>query len=121
MALEKIIDIQKVGCFEKFRVPGSLQFSKVTLVFGENGWGKSTIADILRSLTTDDARILVGRETLASAGEQKVLLLVDGNQAKFDGGVWQGVCPKVAVYDQIFINENILAGLFAFQDSITFL
>ena len=110
MSLDKIIDIQKVGCFEKLHVPGSLRFSKVTLVFGENGWGKSTIADILRSLTTDDPRILVGRETLASAGEQKVLLLVDGNQAKFEGGSWRGVCPKVAVYDQIFINENIFSG-----------
>ena len=110
MALEKIIDIQKVGCFERLHVPGSVRFSKVTLIFGENGWGKSTIADILRSLTTDNPRILSGRETLASAGEQKVILLVDGKQAKFESECWQGVCPKVAVYDQIFVNENVFSG-----------
>jgi wobble nucleotide-excising tRNase len=110
MPLEKIIDIQKVGCFERLRVPSGLRFSKVTLVFGENGWGKSTIADILRSLTTDDPRILCGRETLASAGNQKVVLLIDGRQAEFDGARWQGVCPKVAVYDQIFVNQNVFSG-----------
>ena len=110
MLLDKIIDIHKVGCFERLEVPSSLRFSKVTLIFGENGWGKSTIADILRSLTTDDPRILCGRETLAAAGNQKVLLLVNGGQAKFDGARWEGVCPKVAVYDQIFVSENVFSG-----------
>lgn len=110
MPLEKIIDIQKAGCFEKLHVPSALRFSKVTLMFGENGWGKSTIADILRSLTTDDPRIICGREMLATAGNQKALLLVDGQQAEFDGEQWKGVCPKIAVYDQIFVNENIFSG-----------
>jgi hypothetical protein len=41
--LQKIIDIQKVGRFEKLTVPGSLRFSPGTLVFGENGWGKPTL------------------------------------------------------------------------------
>ncbi|XOV82902.1 MAG: AAA family ATPase [bacterium] len=110
MPLDKIIDIQKIGRFEKLGVASGLRLSKVTLIFGENGWGKSTIADILRSLTTKDARILAGRETLAAAGDQKALLLVDGNQASFDGTQWLGPCPKVAVYDQAFINQNVFSG-----------
>lgn len=54
MAIQKIIDIQKVGRFEKLdtRAVGA-PFSKVVLIYGENGWGKSTIADILRSLTVN--------------------------------------------------------------------
>lgn len=110
MPLDKIIDIQKVGRFEKLHVPPGIRFSKLTLVFGENGWGKSTIADILRSVSTREPKILTGRETLASAGAQKVLLLVDGGQAEFNGETWQGPCPKVAVYDQIFVNQNIFSG-----------
>jgi|GEM_PF-1013108 wobble nucleotide-excising tRNase len=110
MPLDKIIDVQKVGRFEKLHVPTGIRFSKLTLVFGENGWGKSTIADILRSVSTREPKILTGRETLASAGTQKVLLLVDGNQAEFNGEAWQGPCPKVAVYDQIFVNQNIFSG-----------
>jgi len=110
MPLDKIIDVQKVGRFQKLHVPTGIRFSKLTLIFGENGWGKSTIADILRSVSTGEPKILTGRETLASAGNQKVILLVDGNQVEFNGQAWQGSCPKVAVYDQIFVNQNIFSG-----------
>lgn len=109
-ALQKIIDIQKVGRFEKLTAPGSLRFSQVVLVFGENGWGKSTLADILRSLTRNHPDIIKGRETLASGGRQKVLLLVDGQQCAFDGLAWTGTRPRIAVFDQAFINENVFSG-----------
>ncbi|MDW9502241.1 ATP-binding cassette domain-containing protein [Sinorhizobium meliloti] len=109
-ALQKIIDIQKVGRFEKLNVPGSLRFSQVTLFFGENGWGKSTLADILRSLTRNQPGIIRGRETLATGGRQKVILLVDGQQSAFDGSAWTGPRPRVAVFDQVFINENVYSG-----------
>ncbi|MBU1213201.1 MAG: AAA family ATPase [Alphaproteobacteria bacterium] len=108
--LQKIIDIQKVGRFERLSAPGSLRFSQVTLIFGENGWGKSTLADILRSLTRNHPDIIRGRETLATGGRQKVLLLVDGQQCGFDGAAWTGTRPSIAVFDQAFINENVFSG-----------
>lgn len=89
-ALQKIIDIQNVGRFEKLTVPGGLCFSRVTTMFGENGWGKSTLADILRSLALNQPAIIKGRETLATGGQQKVLLLIDGQQSTFDGAAWTG-------------------------------
>lgn len=116
--LQKIIDIQKVGRFEKLTAPGSLRFSKVTLVFGENGWGKSTLADILRSLTRNHGDIIVGRETLASGGQQKIILLVDGQQCAFDGSAWTGSRPRIAVFDQGFINENVFSGDFVSHDHL---
>ncbi|WP_165826165.1 AAA family ATPase [Rhizobium wuzhouense] len=108
--LQKIIDIQKIGRFEKLTAPGALRFSKVTLIFGENGWGKSTLADILRSLTRNHPDIIKGRKTLATGGSQKVLLLVDGQQCAFDGAVWTGTRPRIAIFDQAFINENVFSG-----------
>lgn len=94
------------------------RFPRLNLVFGENGWGKSTIADILRSLAIGEPKIINGRETLACAGDQRVVLLVDNNQATFDGAHWQGPCPKVAVYDQVFINQNIFSGDFVSHDHL---
>ncbi|TIW10868.1 MAG: hypothetical protein E5V66_16315 [Mesorhizobium sp.] len=117
-ALQKIIDIQKVGRFEKLTAPGSLRFSQVTLFFGENGWGKSTLADILRSLTRNQADIIRGRETLATGGQQKVLLLIDGQQSVFDGSTWTGPRPRIAVFDQMFINENVYSGDFVSHDHL---
>jgi len=116
--LQKIIDIQKVGRFEKLNVPGSLRFTPVTLVFGENGWGKSTLADILRSLTHNQPDIIRGRETLATGGRQKIILLVDGQQAAFDGSNWTGPRPRIAVFDQVFINENVYSGDFVSHDHL---
>ena len=63
--LTEIRYIQNIGRFEKAIPTANAGFGHCTLVFGENGWGKSTLADILRSLATDNPAIVVGRKTLA--------------------------------------------------------
>lgn len=117
-ALQKILDIQNVGRFEKLSAPSSLRFSQVTLIFGENGWGKSTLADVLRSLTRGQPAIIRGRKTLAAGGQQKALLLIDGQQCVFDGSTWAGSRPRIAVFDQAFINENVYSGDFVSHDHL---
>ena len=121
--LKKIIDVQKVGRFEKLEVPSSLCFSKTTLIFGENGWGKSTIADILRSFGSGRPEIIRGRKTLATDGVQKIILLFAGSssrQAIFENAAWKGTPPPpIAVFDQIFINENVFSGEIISHDHLT--
>ena len=107
--LTKILEIQKVGRFERLDA-SRVSFTRAMLVFGENGWGKSTLADLLRSVATRSAAIVGGRETLASAGAQKVRLLFERAPAMFSAGAWAGHQPAVAVYDQCFINDNIYSG-----------
>jgi len=111
MALQKIIDIQKVGRFERLDTKAlKINFSKMLLVFGENGWGKSTLADIFRSLSTNKPEIIKGRETLSAFGQQKIILLFDGQQSLFNGDEWSGACPEIMIFDQCFINENVFSG-----------
>ncbi len=107
--LTKILEVQKVGRFERLEA-SRVTLSQVTLVFGENGWGKSTLADLLRSVTTGTAAIVGGRETLAATGVQKVRFLFEKTPAEYIGGVWSGHRPTIAVYDQCFINENVYSG-----------
>lgn len=116
--LEKIIDIQNVGCFEKLEVCSSLRFSKVTLVFGENGWGKSTLADILRSFGKDNPKIVLGRKTLGTSGDQKIILLINRHQAVFAGASWTGNPPPLTVFDQTFVNENLFSGVIVSHDHL---
>ena len=117
--LLKIIDVQKVGRFEKLKSPSSLQFSNTTLIFGENGWGKSTIADILRSFNLGQPEIIRGRETLATGGTQKVTLLFEGSRkASFEDGAWTGTPPPIAVFDQTFVNENVYSGEIVSHDHL---
>ena len=62
--LRKVKYVQNIGRFEKGQSVADATFGPCTLVFGENGWGKSTLADLLRSLTTNNPDIVIGRRTL---------------------------------------------------------
>ncbi|WP_417257119.1 AAA family ATPase, partial [Celeribacter halophilus] len=108
--LQEISIIKNVGRFEKALPTKGVRFERCTLFFGENGWGKSTIADVLRSLTLGDPEIVVGRKTLAGGPDQRISLQFDSGRANFEGGSWNGTQPRVAVFDSLFVNDNVYSG-----------
>ena len=108
--LHKIHIIENVGRFKKALPTQDVRFSKCTLLFGENGWGKSTIADILRSLSHGDPEIILGRKTLAGNADQKISLQFDTGRANFERGSWNGTQPRVAVFDSLFVSDNVYSG-----------
>lgn len=108
--LQEIRFIQSIGRFEEAKPLQNTRFGRCTLIFGENGWGKSTVADILRSLSTNNPSILAGRATLDVTGPQKAVLHVAGQNAVFQDNAWSGPRPHVAVYDSSFINDNVYSG-----------
>ena len=108
--LREVKYLQNVGRFEKGLSVAGATFGPCTLVFGENGWGKSTLADLLRSLTMHNPDIVIGRKTLAGGAEQKAVVHFGGQRAVFEDGAWTGVRPRIAVYDSVFVNENVFSG-----------
>jgi wobble nucleotide-excising tRNase len=108
--LREIKFIQNIGRFETAKPTHDATFGQCTLVFGENGWGKSTFADILRSLTTNNSAILEGRKTLASDAPPKAVLRFSNCPAVFESGTWTGCHPRISVYDSAFINDNVFSG-----------
>jgi wobble nucleotide-excising tRNase len=108
--LKEVKFIQSIGRFETAKPTHDATFGHCTLIFGENGWGKSTLADILRSLTTNNPAILAGRKTLASDAPAKAVLRFSTQNAVFENGAWTGVRPRIAVYDSAFINDNVFSG-----------
>ena len=107
--LDEIRFIQNLGRFETAR-NNHATLGSCTLIFGENGWGKSTLADILRSLTTNNPAILIGRKTLTAAAESKAVLRFGTGLAQFANGAWTGHRPRIAIYDSAFINDNVCSG-----------
>ena len=108
--LREVKYVQNIGRFEKGQSVAGAAFGPCTLVFGENGWGKSTLADLLRSLTMHNPDIVIGRKTLAGGPEQKAVVHFEGQQAVFEDGAWSGIRPRIAVYDSVFVNENMFSG-----------
>ena len=108
--LREVKYIQNIGRFEKGQSVADAKFGPCTLVFGENGWGKSTLADLLRSLTMNNPSIVIGRKTLAGGPEQKAIVRFGDQKAVFEDGAWSGIRPRIAVYDSVFVNENVFSG-----------
>lgn len=111
MTLNKIISIKSVGRFLNSAASGDVAFRRHTLIFAENGRGKTTLCAILRSLQTGDPAYVMGRRTLGNPDQPEVRLLLDGNRAAtFVNGAWNETLPLVAIFDGIFITENVHAG-----------
>lgn len=108
--INKLVSITDVGKFANYKSQGNLEFCKVTLIYGGNGHGKTTLCDIFRSLQSNDPGYITGRETLGGAGLPAVVLKLDGKLISFKNGAWDGNCKDILIYDTTFINENVFSG-----------
>lgn len=103
--------IQNVGRFAQVQGQPDLTLNKLTLVYSENGRGKTTLCAILRSLSSGDSAPILERHRLSAKSDAKVVLDVDGTEAVFDGSAWNTGGPHVLVFDEHFVDANVHSGL----------
>ena len=108
--LRKIISIRNVGRFRNSAAPGNPELSPYTLIVGANGFGKTTLCAVLRSLNTGDPAHIAGRRTLGVEEQPTVELLLPGGQTRFDGVAWSATHPPLAILDDVFVAENVHSG-----------
>lgn len=108
--LKKLISIRRVGRFLNFSAKDDIQFRKVTLLYGENGKGKTTLGAIFRSLQLNDPGPVLGRKTVGESAKPEVTVLTDTAKVTFTGTSWTKAIPELAVFDQFYISENVYAG-----------
>jgi wobble nucleotide-excising tRNase len=107
--LKKIISVKNVGRFRNSAMSGNPQLAKHTYVVGANGFGKTTLCSILRSLKNDDASHVMGRKSLGATEDPKIELLFDTGAIRFDGA-WSASRPGIAIFDGVFVSENVHSG-----------
>ncbi|MFV8868972.1 AAA family ATPase [Serratia fonticola] len=116
--LKRIKLIQGVGNYTQTRASG-IELAAVTVVYGENRYGKSTLCDIMHSLAEDVPDFILNRKTIPNdaAKPPKVELqfsTATGNiVSKFEGDQWQikiPECSKLYVFDHSFIHRNVITG-----------
>ena len=82
--------IRNVGRFDSVNAAANIALGRLTLIYAENGRGKTTLAAILRSLATGDAIPIVERRRLAAQHPPHVIIGCAGGppEAMFQNGAW---------------------------------
>ena len=111
--LRKITKLQNVGLFHS-GAPKPVDFDQVTLVYAENGRGKSTIATLLRSCSLNDPNKLLAKKTIDSIGNVDVSLLFESSGKKilanFVKNAWNNGFSDIVVFDSEFVEQNVYSG-----------
>ena len=108
--LERISQVQGIGLLHDANGK-SHPLRKATLIYGDNGRGKSTLATILRSLSIGDASLIAASKTLDGKLAPKVMLQFgSGHPVNFDLGAWSEQRSEVLVFDANFIERNVHSG-----------
>lgn len=108
--LKKFISIRNIGSFSACAASGDVELRKFTLVLAENGRGKTTLCDILRSLKTGIPDVILGRRRLGVGEAPKVSILVDDRRIDFDEGAWTEPLPEIELFDSTFVSSNVFSG-----------
>lgn len=112
--LLKFNHVEEVGRFASLKHKAE-QFSRLTLVFARNGYGKSTLCAILRSASEEAPNYILARRRLDAKKETRIQSSwASGATVSFGAGKWNSCPGKVYVFDQEFVFQNLHVG-----DSVT--
>jgi wobble nucleotide-excising tRNase len=119
--ITKILALKNIGPFKDWEWPHESDpgapppFGPVTLIAGDNGKGKTTVAAVLRSLEDNDPNAVLERRRGTAKDRYHDFLA----KVEHDGGKvclsnesgWNGQRPSLFVFDDTFVSRNIYEGL----------
>jgi wobble nucleotide-excising tRNase len=110
--LDRINLIRNIGQFDSVSDGTTLPLSKLTLIYAENGRGKTTLSAILRSLGNVDPVPITERKRLSADQPPHVVVQpVTGAAMNFQDGAWSRTFSNLAVFDDVFVDQNVYSGL----------
>ena len=110
--------LRNIGLFDSVNGGANIPLARLTLVYAENGRGKTTLAAIMRSLATGDPLPIAERWRLASQHPPHVVVDCSGGppSAMFQNGAWNRTLPNMIIFDDQFVDQNIYSGLTVASD-----
>ncbi|MBI3097978.1 MAG: AAA family ATPase [Planctomycetes bacterium] len=108
--LDKIVHIRSIGRFRNYAACGDVSLRKLTLIYAENGRGKTTLCGILRSLQTGQTEFIAERKTLNDTAPSEVHLRLGGADFRFTNDAWTAVHADILIFDPVFVSENVYSG-----------
>jgi len=111
MPIEKLVRVRNVGRFTDLAPSGDVAFRRLTLIYGDNGTGKTTVAGILRSMQSGDPAHIIERQTLGSADPIEIdIKVANSGLIQFRNGAWASTKDEIEIFDSVFVSENVYAG-----------
>lgn len=109
--IERFSLLRNTGQFDSVTPPVGIAFTPFSLIYAENGRGKTTLASIFRSLATGDTSLVMDRKRLGAQHDPHIVVDQGGVQSVFHNGAWSRTVPDIAIYDDSFVAENICSGI----------
>jgi len=107
--IEAIQLIRNIGTFDNVS-SAQQKFEKATVIYAENGRGKTTISNILRSLGNNEPDYIEERKRLGATSTPHVVIQA-GQSYLYQNGSWSTHNPNIVVFDDNFVAENICSGI----------
>jgi wobble nucleotide-excising tRNase len=108
--IKKIV-VRNVGVLKAFDAGTAPQLSKLTMFYGRNGRGKSTLTAIMRAARDGCSKTVIARRSLGNnAADPMIMLATDNGNRLFQRGSWQHKRAPIEVFDSAFIADNLFAG-----------
>ena len=110
--------IRNIGRFDSITNGSNHPFAQLTLIYAENGRGKTTLSAILRSLATGDPIPINERRRLGAQNLPHVIVSCSGGppNAMFQSNAWNRTLPDVLIFDDVFVDQNVYSGLVVGSD-----
>lgn len=119
--INKVESLVSIGKFRNYQAAGQVNFQKLTLIYGDNGGGKTTLTSVFRSLTTNNPSIIRSRISTTQGttqAPQSAQITQTGTPNifhSFGTNGWSIHFPDIEIFDIHFVNDNIYSG-FDFND-----
>jgi wobble nucleotide-excising tRNase len=116
--IKRINTLKRVGRFIELRSSHGAEhdFADLNVIFASNASGKSTLCDVLRSMTSGEPAYVVGRKRLDAGNDPEIVVTLEGANppqvVRFQNGAWtsSAATPTIHIYDDRFVAENVLVG-----------
>lgn len=107
--LERFGSVNKIGLFENYSHSPDCDLGEVTLIYGENSVGKSTLAAILDSLRERNADEIIRRRSLPGDVAPTAIVWLNGKDYTFSGRNWDEQLPHntIDVFYPGFVTRNV--------------
>ena len=116
--INKVERITSIGKYRAYQASGQVNFKKLTLIYGDNGGGKTTLTSIFRSLTNNDPEIIRSRISTNHTAPQAAQITQVGTPNifhTFGSSGWTVPFSDIEIFDIHFVNDNVYSG-FDFND-----